>query len=48
VETPTVKEDGAPTGGIGLNLPSGYINAAPKPKDVKNTRKTLNREKRHD
>ena len=48
VEKPTVKEDGAPTGGIGLNLPGGYINAAPKPKDVKTIRKTLNREKRHD
>jgi len=48
VENPTVKEDGAPTGGIGLNLSGGYINAAPKPKDVKNIRKTLNKEKRHD
>ena len=48
VEQSTVKEDGAPTGGIGLNLPGGYINAAPKPKDVKKTRKTLNREKHRD
>jgi hypothetical protein len=48
VEPSLKKEDGAPTGGIGLNLPGGYINAAPKPKDVKKTRKTLNREKHHD
>lgn len=41
----TKNEDGAPTGGIGLSLPGGYINAAPKPKDVKKTRKILNREK---
>lgn len=39
------KEDGAPTGGIGLNLPGGYINAAPKPQDVKKMRKHLNKEK---
>lgn len=41
----SVKEDGAPTGGIGLNLPGGYINAAPNPKDVKKMRKQLNKEK---
>ena len=50
VEKKQVKEDGAPaggapTGGIGLSLPGGYINGAPKPKDVKNTRKQLNKEK---
>lgn len=39
------KEDSAPTGGIGLSLPGGYINAAPKPKDVKRTRKILNKQK---
>jgi hypothetical protein len=39
------QEDGAPTGGIGLNLPGGYINAAPKPKDVKKMRTHLNKEK---
>jgi hypothetical protein len=39
------KEDGAPTGGIGLSLPGGYINGAPKPKDVKKMRKHLNKEK---
>ena len=44
VEAP-VKEDGAPTGGIGLNLPGGYINAAPNPKDVKKMRKRLDKEK---
>jgi hypothetical protein len=44
----TKNEDGAPTGGIGLNLPGGYINAAPKPKDVKKMRTQLNKEKRHD
>ena len=38
-------EDGAPTGGIGLSLRGGYINAAPKIKDVKKTRKILNLEK---
>lgn len=38
-------EDGAPTGGIGLSLPGGYINAAPKPQDVKRTRKILNKQK---
>ena len=38
-------EDGAPTGGIGLSLPGGYINGAPKPKDVKRTRKLLNKQK---
>jgi hypothetical protein len=43
VEPSTVKEDGAPSGGIGLSLPGGYINAAPKPKDVKRTRKILNK-----
>jgi hypothetical protein len=37
-------EDGAPTGGIGLALPGGYINGAPKPKDVKKTRKILNKQ----
>jgi hypothetical protein len=50
VEQSTVKEDGAPaggapTGGIGLSLPGGYINGAPKPADVKKTRKQLNKEK---
>jgi len=45
VEQSTVKEDGAPTGGIGLSLSGGYINGAPKPKDVKKTRKQLNKEK---
>ncbi len=50
VEQSTVKEDGAPaggapTGGIGLSLPGGYINGAPNPKDVKKTRKQLNKEK---
>ena len=50
VEQSTVKEDGAPaggapTGGIGLSLPGGYINGAPKPNDVKKTRKQLNKEK---
>jgi hypothetical protein len=50
VEKKQVKEDGAPaggapTGGIGLSLPGGYINGAPKPKDVKKTRKQLNKEK---
>jgi hypothetical protein len=45
VERSTVKEDGAPTGGIGLSLSGGYINGAPKPKDVKKTRKQLNKEK---
>lgn len=44
VEKP-VKENGAPTGGIGLDLPGGYINAAPNPKDVKKMRKQLNKEK---
>jgi len=39
------KEDGAPTGGVGLSLPGGYINGAPKPKDVKKMRKHLNKEK---
>jgi hypothetical protein len=39
------KEDGAPTGGIGLSLPGGYINGAPNPKDVKKTRLRLNKEK---
>ena len=39
---------GAPTGGIGLTLPGGYINGAPKPKKVKQVRKALNREKHHD
>ena len=39
------KEDGALTGGIGLSLPGGYINGAPKPKDVKKMRKHLNKEK---
>ena len=38
-------EDGAPTGGIGLSLPGGYINGAPKPKDVKRTRKLLNKQR---
>jgi len=33
-------EDG---GGIGLSLPGGYINGAPKPKDVKKTRNILNK-----
>ena len=45
VEPKKVSEDGAPTGGLGLSLPGGYINGAPKPKDVKRTRKILNREK---
>ena len=50
VEKKQVKEDGAPaggapTGGIGLSLPGGYINGAPKPKNVKKTRKQLNKEK---
>ena len=45
VERSTVKEDGAPTGGIGLSLSGGYINGAPKPNDVKKTRKQLNKEK---
>jgi hypothetical protein len=50
VEKKQVKEDGAPaggapTGGIGLSLPGGYINGAPKLKDVKKTRKQLNKEK---
>lgn len=44
IEKP-VKEDGAPIGGIELNLPGGYINAAPKPKQVKKMRKQLNKEK---
>jgi hypothetical protein len=39
------REDEAPTGGIGLVLPGGYINGAPKPKDVKKMRKHLNKEK---
>lgn len=45
VEPTKVSEDGAPTGGIGLNLPGGYINGAPKPKDVNRTRKLLNKQK---
>ena len=45
VEQSTVKEDGAPTGGIGLSLSGGYINGAPNPTDVKKTRKQLNKEK---
>ena len=50
VEKKQVKEDGAPaggapTGGIGVSLPGGYINGAPKPADVKKTRKQLNKEK---
>ena len=45
VEQSTVKEDGVPTGGIGLSLPGGSINGAPKPADVKKTRKQLNKEK---
>jgi hypothetical protein len=36
-------EDGIPSG-IGLNLPGGSINGAPKPKDVKKMRKQLNTE----
>jgi hypothetical protein len=43
VEPQKVSEDGAPTGGIGLNLPGGYINGAPKVKDVNRTRKILNK-----
>ncbi len=31
--------------GVGLNLPGGSINAAPKPKDVKKMRKALDSEK---
>lgn len=45
VEPQNVSEDGAPTGGIGLSLPGGYINGAPKQKDVKRTRKILNKQK---
>jgi hypothetical protein len=45
VEPQKVSEDGAPTGGLGLSLAGGYINGAPKPKDVKKTRKILNLEK---
>ena len=45
VEPQKVSEDGVPTGGIGLSLPGGYINGAPKPKDVKRTRKILNKQK---
>lgn len=46
VEPPKITaEDGAPTGGIGLSLPGGYINAAPKPKDVKKVRKMLDKQK---
>jgi hypothetical protein len=37
------KEDGAPS--VGLVSPSGGINAAPKPKDVKKMRKALDSEK---
>jgi hypothetical protein len=36
-------EDGMPSG-VGLNLPGGSINGAPKPKDVKKMRKQLNTE----
>lgn len=46
--TKSTNEDGAPSGGVGLSLPGGYINAAPNPKDVKKMRKQLNKEKRHD
>lgn len=45
VEKQKVSEDGAPTGGVGLSLSGGYINGAPKPKDVKKMRKHLNKEK---
>ncbi len=37
-------EQGFPIG-VGLNLPGGSINAAPKPKDVKKVRKVLDSEK---
>lgn len=37
-------EQGLPIG-IGLNLPGGSINAAPKPQDVKKMRKALDSEK---
>jgi hypothetical protein len=37
-------EQGLPSG-IGLNLPGGSINAAPKPKDVKKMRNALDSEK---
>jgi len=36
-------EDGI-SSGVGLNLPDGSINGAPKPKDVKKMRKALNKE----
>lgn len=36
-------EDGMPSG-VGLNLPDGSINGAPKPNDVKKMRKQLNME----
>jgi len=38
-------ENGFPGGvGVGLSLPGGYINGAPKPEDVKKTRKQLDKE----
>jgi len=37
--------EGFPGGvGVGLSLPGGYINGAPKPEDVKKTRKQLDKE----
>jgi hypothetical protein len=43
IEKSSVKEDGAPIGA--LVGPTGTINAAPKPRDVKQVRKQLNKEK---
>ena len=43
IEKSSVKEDGAPIDA--LVGPTGTINAAPKPRDVKQVRKQLNKEK---
>jgi hypothetical protein len=45
-EIESVKKEGFPGGvGVGLSFPNGTINGAPKPEDVKKTRKKLDSEK---
>ena len=45
-EIESIKKEGFPGGvGVGLSFPNGTINGAPKPEDVKKTRKKLDSEK---